>query len=141
MFSTYSFSDVSLVMSHPSVGKFTFSGQGLGSVTVSYANDLTQHDIAADGSVMVSKFISKNGTIAISIQQTSPAHKFLKRWLDYLRIAPTSEWATTTAVLKVPAQGETWTFSGISPQKAADAAYQQTGQQYTWNLMAAEISG
>ena len=51
---TYSFSDVSLVLSHPSVGKCTITGEGVGSVTVSRANDLTQHDVAADGSVMVS---------------------------------------------------------------------------------------
>ena len=72
---TYSFSDVSLVLSHPSVGKCTITGEGVGSVTVSRANDNTQHDVAADGSVMVSKIHTKNGTIAIAIQRARVAEK------------------------------------------------------------------
>lgn len=138
---TYSFSDVSLVLSHPSVGKCTITGEGVGSVTVSRANDNTQHDVAADGSVMVSKVNTKNGTIAIAIQQTSSAHVWLKKLVSYLLTAPTSEWARASAVLKNPSLGETINMSGISPQKRPDAAYQQTGQQVTWNLMAATING
>lgn len=136
----YSFKDVSLVLSHPSVGKFTLTGEGLGSVSVSEANDLTQHDVAADGSVMVSKIDTENGTMAIAIQQTSAAHTWLNKWVKYLKIAPTSEWAQTSGILKNPATGETINLSGISPQKRADAGFQQTGQQVTWNLMAAKIS-
>lgn len=138
---TYSFADVSLVLSHPKVGKFTFTGQGLGSITISRANDVTQHDVAADGSVMVSKIVTKNGTIAIAIQQTSAAHKWLKKLYNYLMVAPTNQWAQTTGILKNPALGETINMSGISPQKRADAAYQQAGQQVTWNLMATTING
>ena len=138
---TYSFADVSLVMSHPKVGKFTFTGEGVGSVTISRANDATQHDVAADGSVMVSKIVTKNGTIAIAIQQTSAGHKWLKKWHDYLMVAPTNQWAQTSAILKNPAIGETINMSGISPQKRADAAYQQAGQQVTGNMMATTISG
>lgn len=137
----YSFADVSLVISHPKVGKFTITGEGVGSVSISRANDMTQHDVAADGSIMVSKIVTDNGTIALAIQQTSAAHKWLKKWVDYLKVAPTSEWAKSTAILKNPAVGETISMSGVSPQKRADTAFQQAGQQVTWNLMAAKISG
>lgn len=139
--SVYSFADVSLVISHPSVGKFTLTGEGLGSVSISRANDLTQHDVAADGSVMVSKIATHNGTIAIAIQQTSSAHAWLKKLVDYLMVAPTSEWALASAVLSNPSVGETINMSGISPQKRADVSYQQAGQQVTWNLMATDITG
>ena len=138
--STYSFSDVSMVISHPKVGKYTITGEGVGSVTVSYANDLSQHDIAADGSVMTSKIITKNGTIALAIQQTSAAHKWLRKWQNYLMVAPTEEWTQTTAVIKNPSIGETINISGISPQKAADKAFQSAGQQATWNLLATTIN-
>jgi len=137
----YSFADVSLVISHPKVGKFTITGEGVGSVSISRANDMTQHDVAADGSVMVSKIFTENGTVAIAIQQTSAAHKWLKKWHDYLKVAPTSEFAKSTAILKNPAVGETISMSGVTPQKRADSAFQQAGQQVTWNLMAAKITG
>lgn len=137
----YSFADVSFVISHPKVGKFTITGEGVGSVSISRANDMTQHDVAADGSVMVSKIFTENGTVAIAIQQTSAAHKWLKKWHDYLKVAPTSEFAKSTAILKNPAVGETISMSGVTPQKRADSAFQQAGQQVTWNLMAAKITG
>ena len=138
---TYSFADVSFVFSHPSVGTLTITGEGVGTISVTRANDVTQHDLAADGSVMVSKIIAKNGAIAIAIQQTSAAHKFLKRWYDYVQVAPTDEWVKASAILTNPHLGDTITMDGISPQKRADVGFQQNGQQVTWNLMAAEIDG
>lgn len=135
----YSFADVSFTISHPKVGKFTATGEGIGSISIAMSNDATQHDVAADGSVMVSKITTENGTIALAVQQTSAFHKWMQKWNSYLKVAPTSEWAQTSAVLKDPALGETISISGISPQKRADAAYQQAGQQVTWNLMAAKI--
>ena len=140
MNSTYSFADVTFIMSHPSVGSFTFTGQGVGSITISRSNDMTQHDVAADGSVMASKIVIKNGTIALAIQQTSAAHEWLKKWVDYMTVAPTNEWTQTTGILQSDALGVNTTISGISPQKVADAVYQQSGQQETWNLMAMEIN-
>ena len=138
---TYSFADVSFVFSHPKVGKFTFTGEGVGSISISRANDMTQHDVAADGSTMISKIVTENGTIAIALQQTSAGHKFLKKWLAYVTSAPTNEWAQASATLKHPAFGEIINMSGISPQKRADASFQSAGQQVTWNLMAAKIVG
>lgn len=140
MISTYSFADVSLVLSHPKVGKCTLTGQGLGSVTIARTNDNTAHDVAADGSVMVSKVLSKNGTMSVSIQQTSEAQVWLKKWYAYLMTAPTSEWAKTTAVLKNPAINEMFNMNGVSPQKRPDVGFQQTGQQVAWAFLVAEIT-
>lgn len=139
--SVYSFDDVSFVISDKSVGTCTITGKGVGSISIARANDVSQHDIAADGSVMVSKIVTKNGTIALSLQQTSTANKWLKKWFEYKLAAKSSEWADTTATLKDNANGDTINISGISPQKRADAAYQNAGQQVTWNLMATKIEG
>ena len=140
MTSVYSFSDVSLVLSHPSVGLFTFNGEGLGSVGISYGVDNTVHDVAADGSVMISKVIADNGSMAINIQQTSEAQLFLKKWYNYIKAAPTSEWARASAVLRIPATNETYNMSNVSPQKRPDESYQQTGQQVAWNLLCGKIT-
>jgi len=109
-------------------------------VAIARANDNTQHDVAADGSVLVSKILSKNGTMQLAIQQTSEAQNWLKKWYNYLMVAPTSEWARTSAVLKNPSGNETFNMHGVSPQKRPDASFQATGQQVTWNFLCAEIS-
>ena len=137
----YSFEDTSLTLNHPSVGMFTFVGKGVGSASVTRANDITQHDVAADGSTMISKVPSRNGTLAIAIQQTSEGHKFLRKWYNYVETASPSEFAKASATLKSLSTGETLNMSGVTPQKRADAAYQANGQQVTWNLMCAKITG
>lgn len=139
--STYSFADVSLVLSHPAIGKYTLTGQGLGSVTVSRAVDNTAHDVAADGSVMVSKIVTKNGSFSLAIQQTSEANNWLTKAYNYLMNAPTSEWAKLSGVLSNPALNETTNMSGVSFVKKPDKSYQQTGQQIQWAFLAAEING
>lgn len=137
--SVYSFTDITMVISHPSVGSYTITGEGVGSMSVTMANDMTQHDIAADGSVMVSKIVTKAGSISMSLQQTSPAHLWMQKLLNYLMTAPTSEWALASAVITDPSVGETINISGISPQKFPDKPFQAAGQQATWNLLATTI--
>ena len=81
---TYSFTDLAGSISHPTLGFYLFDGTGVGSVTVSKANDRTAQDVAADGSVMVSKICGNNGSITIEMQQTSPLHKWLLVWFNAL---------------------------------------------------------
>lgn len=52
---TYSFTDLVGSIHSDVVGDFIFTGNGVGSVSVSKATERTSHDIAADGSVMISK--------------------------------------------------------------------------------------
>ena len=49
---TYSFLDMAGSLAHPDLGAYVFTGQGVGSVTISMASDKTAHDIAADGAIM-----------------------------------------------------------------------------------------
>jgi len=139
MNTTYSFADVTLTINHPKVGKYIASGGGIGSINLSMSNDRTVHDIAADGSVMVSKIRARNGQLSLAIQQTSPLNKWLTKWFNYLETASTSAWADTTVTIRCPVMGDSKILTGVSPQKQADVPYQAQGQQVTWNLMAADI--
>lgn len=139
MQSTYSFLDLSGAIAHPSLGAYTFTGEGVGELTVAMSTERTAHDVAADGSVMVSKIAGNNGTISLSVQQTSSVHKWLLNWFNYLVQAPTGEWAQTSAALRNTADGSSHIITGISPQKVPDKPYQSQGQRVTWVLMAAEI--
>ena len=111
----------------------------VGSITLSRANDVTAHDLSADGSVMVSKIKAKNGTVAISTPQSSPLNAFLSKLYNYCEVAPSREWARATIILRHLTLGEGTVCTGVSFQKRADKAYQAQGQQVTWNLMAANI--
>jgi hypothetical protein len=137
---TYSFADLAGSINHPTFGFYLFDGTGVGSVTVSKATDRTAHDIAADGSVMVSKIAGNNGTVTIECQQTSAIHKWLSAWFNALWQLPTSEWASTSMTLRNTATGTRHIISGISPQKEPDTPYQSQGQRVSWTLMCAEIT-
>lgn len=137
---TYSFTDLAGSISHPTLGFYLFDGTGVGSVTVSKANDRSAHDVAADGSVMVSKICGNNGSITIEMQQTSPLHKWLETWFNALVQLPTSEWASTNITLRNTATGTSHICSGVSPQKEPDAVYQSQGQRVSWTLMCAEVT-
>lgn len=137
---TYSFADVKLVLSHPSIGRYTFTGVGLGSVTVTQSTDRTSHDVAADGSVMVSKVEGNNGMIAIQIQQTSEGNQWLLNAWNYLITAPASDWAKMAATIRGINGGDMVNATGMAFQNRAELSYQAQGQQRTWNLMAANVN-
>ena len=137
---TYSFTDLAGSISHPTLGFYLFDGTGVGSVTISKANDRSAHDVAADGSVMVSKICGNNGRITIEMQQTSPLHKWLETWFNALVQLPTSEWASTNITLRNTATGTSHICSGVSPQKEPDSVYQSQVQRVSWTLMCAEVT-
>lgn len=139
MNSSYSFTDITMVISHPAVGQYVATGEGIGSVNVAMSNDRSAHDVAADGSTMVSKIRARNGTVTISAQQTSSLHKWLVKWYNYLEFAPTDQWAETSVTIRAPRMGESIVATFVSPQKLPDRPYQAQGQQLTWGLMAADI--
>lgn len=136
---TYSFLDLAGALAHPTVGAYLFTGAGVGEVNVTMATEKTTHDVAADGSVMVSKVAGNNGTITIHAQQTSDLHKWLLDWYNALLLGPVSDWAMTAATLRNSSDGTSHVATGMSPQKIPDKAYQAQGQKVTWVLMAADI--
>lgn len=136
-YTIYAFEDVSCVIKHPSVGTFDVNGEGVGSITFAMANDVTSHDVAADGTVMVSKMKTGNGTIAIETQQTSSLHKWLTKAYNYLMAANAGEWAGMSIMTNSPVMQVTHDCTGVSFQKRSDKPYQQQGQRVTWTLMSA----
>jgi hypothetical protein len=138
-FKTYSFQDIDISINHPSVGSFSANGEGTGSIAVNMANDKTVHDLAADGTVMITKVKTRSGTMAVVVQQSSGVNNFLTKLSNFLDSAPASDWALTNITIRSKATKEIITGTGVSPQKIADKNFQATGQNYTWNLMCADI--
>lgn len=136
---TYSFSDVSLTLSHPSLGVISTNGMGLGSISKSMSTDKTQIDVAADGTAVTSKIKNNTGSLALQCQQNSALHQKLKTWLNYLTNAQTSEWALIKAVLTSTQTGEQDIFTGGSIPKHADVEYGSTIGMVTWNFVFAEV--
>jgi len=112
---TYSFEDVSCSLVHDSVGSVSTTGAGIGSITTTMSTDRTVHDVAADGSVMVSKVAGKNGAIALVVQQTSDLHKWLIKWYNYVDLADSSEWAGMNITIKSKNLGDSTVCTGVSP--------------------------
>jgi hypothetical protein len=130
---TYSFDDITAVFSHPSFGQYIATGTGLGSINVAMTTERSAHEVAADGSIMVSKIKGRNGTIATAIQQTSDFNKWLVKLYNYL------ERAGVTVIIRSPVMQELITLTGVSFQKLPDRPHQAQGQQITWTLMAQDV--
>lgn len=140
-YSTYAFEDVNCVVSHPSVGSFSFNGAGLGSITIAKANDMSSQDVAADGSVMTSKIRAGNGTVTLAVQQTSVGAAFLKKLNAYVDNTHSSEFTRTVITIVSKEQGVNITCTGVSPQKSPDHGFQQTGQQMSFAYLVQKITG
>lgn len=138
---TYAFEDLAAVFSHPSKGTLTMTGAGLVSVTVSRSNDVSAHDLAADGSVMTTKQQARNGTLTIVVQQTSAGANWLRKLNQYLEVASSAEWAQAVCSISSKVMGVNINCTGVSPQKTPDAAYQATGQQVSFAYLCQTISG
>lgn len=139
---TYSFSDIQMVLQFPGRPAYTLNGQGVGELSISYINDNTTHDLAADGSVMVSKIKANNANITLTMQQTSTMHAWLQGTFNYLYNSATALWAAGTITISSPYNDSiAMTLTGVSFTKRADQPFQQQGQMVTWNLMAADTQG
>lgn len=143
-FSTYSFKDTSGSFTHPLAGLFTFAGQiGMGQFTVAMVTEQSAHEVAADGTVMISAISGDNGSISIEVQQTSKLHGFLLDWYNTIKLlkdnGDVSNWATAAVTLRNSVDGSEHLCQGVSPSKVPDKVYTAQGQRITWNLMCADI--
>ena len=99
----------------------------------------TVHELAADGSVMITKVMGRNGTISLAVQQTSALNKWLTRLYNYLEAAGTDQWAGTTIIVRAPMMQDLITCIGVTFGKLPSKPFQVNGQTITWALMAADI--
>ena len=138
---TYSFEDTSLTISHPGFGTYTAYGTGIGDITISYSNDVTYHNVAADLAVVVSKWVARNGSVQLNILQSSDFNEWLKKFAAFLEEAPTDQFALATMDIKNKSTGDNYHCTGVSHQKRADNSFQSQAQNRAWNMMCANISG
>lgn len=133
---TYSFDDVDVVFSHPSVGVHQINGQGVGTITVTMQTEKTQHDIASDGSVMISKIPGDNANIDIEIQQTSAFHKWLVNYYNFINGSDANLWAAASILIRDRIGGATINCIDVSPAMRAAKTYTAQGGRVTWNFKA-----
>lgn len=137
-FNTYSFSNTAVVITPPIGGAFTLNGQGIGEITIDWQNDNTAHDLAADGTVMVSKITADNATLTITAQQTSNLHNYLRGLFNTLYNGATNLWAgTTITISSIDGSFDNVVLTGVSFGKRGTQPFQAQGQMVTWSLMAA----
>lgn len=135
----YSFEDTSVTIEHPSVGSFEAYGTGIGTLSVSFSNDITTHDVAADLAVVVSKSAKKNGNITFEVLQSSELNDWLNKYYNYVVAAPSSEFALASVTIRNTSTGQYYSCAGVSPQKMPDSNFQSQQQNRSWVLMAANI--
>ena len=134
---TYSFSDVDFIFSHPAVGLKQLSGEGVGAIRITMSTDKSTHDVAADGSIMVSKVAGNNAQIEIETQQTSDLHKWLLLYYNLVLVSPAAIWAAAQIIVRDKVGGETITALDVSPLKKADKSYEAQGQRVNWQFLSA----
>lgn len=137
--STYSFTDVTAVISHPDYGQFSMQGEGMGDFTVTKTTERSVHDVASDGHIMVSKIAGNNGNVTINAQQTSPLHNWLEDLFNYVWSAPTDKWAQISLTIRAPKMKKTNICTGGSFVKEGDEPYQAQGQRISWTLLFTDI--
>lgn len=137
---TYSFEDTVLTISHPNFGTYSAYGTGIGSLSISYANDVTKHDVAADLAVVVSKWVAKNGTVTLDIMQSSDFNDWLKKFAAFLENSDTDQFALATMSISNKSTGDSYYCTGVSHQKRADNNFQSQAQNRSWTMMCASIT-
>lgn len=136
---TYSFEDTTLTVEHPALGLYSAYGTGIGSVSVSMAEDMSSHQTSADLAVVISKHAKKNGSFTFDILQSSDFNNFMKRLYNYLAQAPAPEFGLTKMILSNRSTGQTYTATGCTPQKLPDDQYQSQATNRQWVWLAANI--
>ena len=139
-FSVYSLADVITTFNHPDVGKCVLSNEGGGRITVSYAGDMASNTTTATGYVVVNKLVAKNGTCSVEIPTNSSADNFLRKWIKYIKTAPTKRFALATLILNDSAAGRVLNMTGVVPQKEPDEGYDQQSGNRQYNLLFAEMT-
>jgi len=143
----YSFKDLSGAFTHPLLLlplTFTsYQGIGLKKITVMMRTEKTEHVIGADGVVIPIYIPGNDGSIIVSCQQNSQAHKTLLNWYKLVRAAidggDVSNFATGAMTIRSVSAGTGHVANGISIPKLGDKPYAIQAGDVEWNLPCANI--
>ena len=128
----YSLPDCRTVLYHPDVGTASLHQCGHGKISVS---------AAADGYVVVNKLKNTSGTITLEIPQNSLGNWFLRRWARWQKNSQDpSRMALGTLTIQDAAGGFCIVCTGVTLQKVPDRAFDRTGTNLTYTLLAATIT-
>lgn len=136
----YSFEDTSVTISHPGFGTYSAYGTGIGSLSISMANNVTEHDVAADLAVIISKSVKRNGNVTFDILQSSDFNNWLKKFTAFLEESSTDQFALATISIVNKSTNDNYFCTGVSHQKRADNQFGSTAQNRSWTMMCANIS-
>ena len=140
-YNVYSLPDTRTVLYHPDVGTANLHQCGHGKITVSAAGDLTSHTMTADGYVVVNRLKSTSGTVTIEVPQNSVGDWFLRRWARWQKNSQDpSRMALGTLTIQDAAGGFCIVCTGVTLQKVPDRAFDRTGTNLTYTLLAATIT-
>jgi hypothetical protein len=144
MATTYAFKSIVGAFVDPDVGPYIFAGQeGIKHINITNAVDRTAHDVAADGTVMVSYVSGAPGSIDIECQQNSSLNQFLVNWANTKFTQSETGQAQNFAAASLKIQdllsGASHVATGVSPLKIPDKPYGPAGASVSWRLMAAQI--
>ena len=142
---TYSFKDLTGVLACPMFLPVPFpivgGNIGNGTITIKMITQRTEHDTAADGTVMPSYVPGQSAEVTIEVQQTSQFHHALLDLYNLLSTAADggaiAAWASMILSLRTVLDGSGHFLSGVSFQKIPDKLYASKGGMLTWVLMAA----
>ena len=134
----YSFLDLSGSLTHPYVGSYVFTGQGVGNITITMDHDKTFQEQDVYGTVLIGLMKGVNGKIQIACQQSSN----LNSWLGATAIAIAQEpknWAKMTFLLRNIRTGDSFSAKGVTFTSYPEVNYATQGGLLTWTLMFADI--
>lgn len=142
----YAFSGFVGSITSPVTPNFAITGDnsGVAKFTITMDGDVTSHQRAADGSVVISAMTVKNGNFAIETFQNSATDQFLLDWYNTLNSLKerhdVSNWNTTVMSFIDTSSNRQFTFNAVSPKKLPERAYGVQAATVNWELMAAEIT-
>ena len=117
---------------------------GAGQFVIRMLTERSAHDVAADGTVMVSYTAGNNADLDIEVQESSTLHADL---LDLYNQCVTaadgddvSGWAATNISFRMITDGSQHILNGCSFKKIPDKPYAAQGQKITWGLMVADAT-
>lgn len=139
MGTTYSFSDHNIVLAPVGYPVYQISGQGLGSIGFDYESPNSMNSRAADGNVITSKIQADNGSLHLTVQQTSYLHTWLKGAFNFLNAADPSLWAASAITISTISGFELVLATGVSFEKRAPITYEAQVGMLTWTFLAQSI--
>ena len=144
--STYSFKSLTGVLTNPVYGitiPLTGGNIGAGSFTIRMTTSRTIHDVAADGTTMITYVAGDNGELDINVQETSLLHTELLGLYNLAVLAANNDdvsgWGAIAISFRLLSDGSQHILTGCSFDKIPDKPYEASGQRITWKLMAANI--